>query len=397
MHNGKAFFDPSATSMSLSEVLMFLANPFKPDLRVRREALSLSAAGHRVRILAWDRECSSPEEEEIEGVRVTRYRISAPYGEFLGLIPGFFRFYLALLLESIGSRPRVIHCHDLDTLLPGAMVSILTGASLVYDMHESYPDFIATFSPAVLVSFLRFIEPPLIRRSDLVIVTSTEIGAIARRAGAERVTQVLNCFDPFPEDDRARDLSDSLTGGTDFLVVYIGGLFPGRGLEEMTEAVSRVEGVTLFLGGYGPLDGELRELAERLGIGDRVVFGGEIDPSMVPVYDQAADLLFALYRGVDPNNLLTIPNKLFESFASGTPILVSDLGEKSRIVKEQGNGLVVDPDDIDAIVESIRSLKENADLHSSLRKAAVENQGKYSWKEMSERLIEGYSEILAEA
>jgi len=60
----------------------------------------------------------------------------------------------------------------------------------------------------------------------------------------------------------------------------------------------------------------------RLGIEERVVFAGEVDPREVPVYDAAADLMFAMYEAVDPNNVVTIPNKLFESIAAAKPILV---------------------------------------------------------------------------
>jgi glycosyltransferase involved in cell wall biosynthesis len=348
-----------------------------------------------VSIHAWDRECRYPLSEFSEGIKVHRIPVRAPYGEFLPLVRGFFAFYIRLVLASIADRIDVVHCHDMDTLVPGVLVSRIMGARLVYDMHESYPDFISTFSPRLLVRFLRFIEPFLIRRADLVLTTSSMIGEIARRSGAQMVVAVMNCFDPFPAPgDRAKGIRASICGEEEFLLLYIGGLFAGRGLEEVIRAVCPMEGVKLFMGGYGPLEEELRELVAECGAGDKVMFGGEIDPADVPYYDAAADLLFAMYKGTDPNNLLTIPNKLFESIAAGKPIMVSDLGEKSRLVKEEGSGVAVDPEDVEAVAAAIRSLRDDGALYAGMASAAKSAQTRYSWSRMAERLVEGYGKIL---
>jgi len=379
----------------LPSVSMFLANPFKPDLRVEKEALSLHQGGYEVGILSWDRECRFPEEETVDGVKVTRIRVAAPYGRFLPLVPRFLLFYLSLVLKSIRVKIDAVHCHDMDTLLPGVLVSRLKRAVLVYDMHESYPDFISTFAPRALVWLLRLVEPILIRRADLVIATSSMIADIATRAGAAKVIVVMNCFDPLPPlVDEAREIRRSLLRGDELLIVYIGGLFAGRGLEEVVQAVSMVDGAKLFVGGYGPLEGDLRSLAGRLGAGDKVVFGGEIDPADVPRYDAAADVLLATYKATDPNNVLTIPNKLFESIAAGKPIIVSNIGEKSRLVSTEGNGIVVDPSDVAAIAEAIRTLKGDRRVYDAMASAAKGSQERYSWARMAAILNEGYAALL---
>ncbi len=373
---------------------MFLANPFKPDLRVLREARSLVDNGHQVCVQAWDRECKLPLEEEFDGVRVIRHPIRADYGEFLSLVPGFILFYIHLILAGLGSDLDAVHCHDMDTMVPGLIVTRLKSIRLVYDMHESYPDFISTFAPRPLVRILRLLEPFLIRRADMVLATSTPIAGIARESGGKRVITVMNCFEPFscPEEE-VEGLRESLASDEEFLMVYIGGLFPNRGLEEAVRAVSMLEGVNLFIGGYGPIEGKLRSMVGKLEVDDRVIFGGEIDPTLVPAYDLASDLLFALYKGNDPNNVLTVPNKLFESIAAGKPILVSDLGEKSRIVKAEGNGLAVDPEKVEEVADSIRTIMDD-DIYDRMSRAALDAQNRYNWRKMAGRLVDGYSSLL---
>jgi glycosyltransferase involved in cell wall biosynthesis len=261
-------------------------------------------------------------------------------------------------------------------------------------MHESYPDFISTFAPGLLVGILRFVEPFLIRRAELVITTSSMIGDIAKRAGAKNVVPVMNCFDPFPPPGkRAEEVRKSICKENEFLVLYIGGFFAARGLEEVVRAVSSLEGVKLFMGGYGPIEEDLKDLARETGASDRIIFGGEIDPAIVPDYDAAADLLFAMYKGTDPNNILTIPNKFFESIAAAKPIMVSDLGEKSRLVAEEGNGIAVDPGDVAAVAEAIGRLRDDDDLYERMRNASRDAQSRFNWGAMAGRLVDSYAEL----
>ena len=394
----KAFRADKRPLYSMVYVSMFLSNPFKPDPRVKREAGSLSRAGFRVKVLAWDREGRFEREEVVDGFEVVRFRFRSGYGSLTRLVPGFLLFYAYLLVHVTRSRPDVVHCHDMDTVLPGLIASLILGCKVVYDMHESYPDFVSTFSPSFFVSFLRILESFIAPRCDLVIVTSTMIGELARKNGARRIVAIMNCFDPFNvQEKEARDLRRRILGRRDdwFLVLYIGGLFPGRGLEKVVQAVSRVEKVVLFLGGYGPYETDLKRLVNKLGIEERVVFAGEVDPREVPLYDAAADLMFAMYEAVDPNNVVTIPNKLFESIAAAKPILVSDVGEKARLVSEIGNGIAVDPRDVDGIAQAIENLARDGELYARMVSRAKQGQDRYSWASMESRLIQAYRQLIA--
>jgi glycosyltransferase involved in cell wall biosynthesis len=102
-----------------------------------------------------------------------------------------------------------------------------------------------------------------------------------------------------------------------------------------------------------------------------------------------------MYKGVDPNNVLTIPNKFFESIAAAKPIMVSNLGEKSRLVEEEGNGVSVNPDDADAVVGAIRSMRDDAGLYGKIASSAKAAQARYNWSGMAKRLSESYEVLLS--
>jgi glycosyltransferase involved in cell wall biosynthesis len=69
-----------------------------------------------------------------------------------------------------------------------------------------------------------------------------------------------------------------------------------------------------------------------------------------------------LYRG-------TIPAKLYEAMASGTPIVAATEGAAARLIRESNGGIAVDCGDVDGMVSAIRQLLTDDDLRSQFSQA----------------------------
>ena len=65
-------------------ILMLLSNEYRPDPRVRKEALTLHEAGHTVTILCWNRSLKVPDHQDDGGVVIERVRTDQVDG-MLGL------------------------------------------------------------------------------------------------------------------------------------------------------------------------------------------------------------------------------------------------------------------------------------------------------------------------
>ena len=56
------------------KVLMLLSNEYRPDPRVRKEAMTLHETGHGVTVLCWNRSFRSLDHQDDGGVMIERVR-----------------------------------------------------------------------------------------------------------------------------------------------------------------------------------------------------------------------------------------------------------------------------------------------------------------------------------
>src|SRR5256885_17268262 len=110
-------------------------NPYPHDIRVRREAEALVAAGHRVTVVAPRGEGQS-KRELVRGVRVRRFRLREGSG-IVGLLAEYAVAHCALFLAAARELARgcdVVHLHNPpDTLFPVGILARAMGRKVVYD------------------------------------------------------------------------------------------------------------------------------------------------------------------------------------------------------------------------------------------------------------------------
>jgi hypothetical protein len=176
-----------------AKVLMLLADEYRPDPRVRKEALALMEEGLDVTVIEWDRS-RSRSAREVEGVRVIGVRTGG-VSDLSSLLLRFPVFWLRLFMRGLRVPAQVVHAHDLDTLLPAAMLSRLRGFPLVYDAHEHYAAMVAGDLPGFMTRILDRLEAWLVRRAHLVISVNQKIEEHLRPNVRGDSVIVMNCID----------------------------------------------------------------------------------------------------------------------------------------------------------------------------------------------------------
>ena len=208
---------------------------------------------------------------------------------------------------------------------------------------------------------------------------------------------VMNCSYRYtPPEPRERRFHERLGLAPDRpVVLYHGGLFPHRGIEELIEAMGSVPDAELVLMGYGALEAELPERIAASAAAGRVHVLRAVPPAELHDWVAAADLAAMPIQPSTLNHRLTTPNKLFEAMAAGVPVVASDLPGMATIVAETGCGVVCDPTDPAAIAAAIRQI---LDAPAAAR-AAYGDRGRaaahdrYNWEAQAAILFEEYGRL----
>jgi teichuronic acid biosynthesis glycosyltransferase TuaC len=135
------------------------------------------------------------------------------------------------------------------------------------------------------------------------------------------------------------------------LIVCISRLSDEKGVDVLLRSFAQLAGdfpsAQLALVGSGPMDNELRELANSLGIADRVRFVGAV------AHDQVAMWLGAAHFSCMPSLREGYPNAAMEALACGRPIVASRVGALPEMINPE-NGILVPPGDADALSGGLR-------------------------------------------
>jgi glycosyltransferase involved in cell wall biosynthesis len=267
------------------------------------------------------------------------------------------------------TRPELVHANDWNTMWTGLAIKLGFGARLVYDSHELWPDRNGRWEwrPWLLAG-----EALFMRVADEVITSSPGYAEeLASRYRVSRPLVVRNIPEPCtaagsssPSHRASQELLSSI-GHSQLAgppspprVVYVGGLMPGRGLEQMIDSLPLLPDVRLCAIGPGAsrFRMDLLRRARAAGVEDRVVLRAPVAPGDVRGVLLGAAAGLCLIQPICRSYELSLPNKLFEYAAAGVPVLASDAPVIAAVVRTHGLGQVVAGDGPRAIATSLERL-----------------------------------------
>jgi glycosyltransferase involved in cell wall biosynthesis len=298
----------------------------------------------------------------------------------------------------------VYHGHDLTGLPAAVRASERHAGSVVYDSHESFMDSGSNDTrPRWAKAVMRRYERRLAGRAAALVTVNRSIAdLLASRFGPSRVVVVYNTparWEPPAEPPDLLRQAAGLAPGTP-IALYHGAFSAHRGLEELAAAllVPGMEAVHAVYLGYGSLEERLRAMAGDPRYGGRLHVLKAVAPDVLPAWVASADVGVMAIGASTLNHRLSSPNKLFESIATGLPVVVSDFVEMRRIVLDDPDGplgAVCDPADPTSIAAAIRSILdlgpgERADLRARCLRAAHD---RWNWETESAKLVALYASL----
>lgn len=178
------------------------------------------------------------------------------------------------------------------------------------------------------------------------------------------------------------------------VALSVGRLHSQKGFDILLEAVpgllAKFDNLHVLIAGEGP---QRRELAERIDsspAAGRIRLLGRRDD--VPELMRAADLF------VHPARWEGMPNVILEAMAAGLPIVATDVEGVAELLGCEESGLIVPPEDSDALAAAISRLLSDPTLAARLGRTARERASTvFSWEKTVERYVELWAGLLSDA
>lgn len=159
------------------------------------------------------------------------------------------------------------------------------------------------------------------------------------------------------------------------LIFAVGRLVETKGFHTLVEACARLRALPLaadcLIIGEGPERERLTHMITELQLADRVTLFGKLPPAEVSArYSQAS--LLVMPSCVRNNDRDGIPNVLLEAMVMGIPVVSTRVSGIPELVRNDETGLLVEPDDPEALAKAIARLITDPILAERLARAGRE-------------------------
>lgn len=315
-------------------------------------------------------------------------------------IPGYrgTKDYLtALKLRKLIKQRRIqlLHTHDIHGLMDAALCRLtVPGLRHVHTFHfGNYPHISPRYAR---------IERLLWRVPDALIAVGHEQAASIRQLHgipAERMQVIWNGTDA-PTPDLAPEVVAQLPRDGTPVIGSISTLIPQKGLPDLLQAAAllrqRNKHFLLILAGEGKLRRELEAKAHSLGLQEHVRFLGWVNAASRRALP-ACDIF------VQSSHWEAMSVVVLEAMAGAKPMVITAVGENSRVVINEQSGLVVPARSPEALADGLARLLDDIDLRHRLGAAAQQRFGElftvqqmvHNYERLYAQLIQGAGAVAA--
>ena len=139
--------------------------------------------------------------------------------------------------------------------------------------------------------------------------------------------------------------------------------------------------------GHGPLEDQVRQLKDELGLGRRFLLTGFRSDATRIVAGSDLFVLASRYEA--------FPISVMEALAAGIPVVATAVGDLPRVVGDTGSGLLVPPGDFKALATALRALVVDSERRERMGDCARDVGLAFDIRRAAGRLEEIYGALLA--
>lgn len=318
-----------------------------------------------------------------------------------GMVPVFMRngraFDVTLLRQLIGLiRGRgvdVVHAHLFDGAAYATLAALLCGVPCVITLHGQVDMHRRNVASRLKAALIR-------RGATATVMVSAALRDALQpvlRIPAGRIEVIHNGIEALSQAAEPPVESRTRTPNEPFRLVAVGNIRPAKDYPMLLRALAvlRDRGVDVHLDVLGQPDGhglyeQLLALVTELGVAQCVTFHGFVsDPAPWLSRAQA----FVLASSQEGFSLATI-----EAMLAGVPVVATRSGGPQEIIDHDVSGLLVPPQDPEALANAIARLAGDASLAQALAQAAWHSaRRRFSVRAMVDRYEALYRRVVPSA
>ena len=246
------------------------------------------------------------------------------------------------------------------------VLSVVRWKPWVFELRDIWPASITAvgaMEKSTIIRVLEKLEMFLYRRADRIVAVTNSFKTelIERGIDGDKIDVVINGVDLSkysPVETKSPALADQYGLAGKFVVGYIGTHGMAHALDKVLDAAALLQDnddVRFLFAGGGAERASLERLAAERGLSNVVMMPRQPKEAMPAVWSLCDISLISLRDTL----LFTkvIPSKIFESMGMGLPMVIAcPAGEATDIIADTSSGVMVEPENPEALADCIAGL-----------------------------------------
>ena len=288
------------------------------------------------------------------------------YLNLLSFCSSFLSFNLYKLITSlkssflpdliIGSSPQII------SSFCGLMLAKFFKKPFIFEVRDLWPQVLVDLGGIdknnILIRILSLIEYLLYKNSDCVVVLAKGAKDYVKKRGAENIFWLPNGPDleKFKYVNHS-NLNKTFTEENPFIIIYAGAHGKANDLENVINSAKLLQGypIKILMIGDGPEKKDLILKAKNL---KNIVFKKPISKKLMPKILSSSNAILISLRNVKLFQYGISPNKLYDAYALGKPVISTLKGSVNDEIKKNNLGLVCNPGEPNSLAKIIKKMYE---------------------------------------
>jgi glycosyltransferase involved in cell wall biosynthesis len=388
-----------------TNICMVVFSSYPLDVRVRREAEALTAAGMKIDVLCRTSR-GELSKENVRGITTFRIKLDRKRSGKIGYLWEYFYFFMWALWKvsvlNVTKKYDIIHVHNMpDFLVFTSLIPKIFGAKVILDLHDPMPELFTsifkTSQQSIVYKILLKIEKLSIWYSDAVLTPNIAFKNIfiSRSCPPEKVNIIMNS----PDENVFKYFDNTIRNGSiasNYVLMYHGAIIEQHGLDIGLKAVAllknRIPNIKMIIFGDGNFLPYARKIINEHNISDFIEIKGSV------INDEIAKFIPQIDLGIIPNrsNLFTqlnFPVRIFEYITYKKAVIVP----RTRGIRDyfdESSIYYFEPGNIQDLAETIYRIYQSKNEVQEVINKSYDVYQRYTWKTQKENLVKLVEELV---